>query len=171
MADDVTGNFDSAAKSLDGAVQATEQARQGVEEVRARVTRDGFAGVAANLGRVDPQLQKIQGMLVDARSQVQGASARARAVNDKSTPDEVVEHLTPVVKTADDVHGHLNALAAEVGTAQSQISAALSGGSPGQLLAKIENIKTFDRAAYKAVGAGKTSADAHLQKANKMGEH
>lgn len=170
MLDEVSERLAAADKNLEGAEGAVGAFAQGLEEAKGRIARNGFAGVAANLSRVGDDAQKLQAMTADVRSTVQGAAGQARSVTDQSTPTEVVDQMTPAVKGCDDGLTGLNNLAQATGQAQQHVNSALSGGSPGQLLAKLNNVRSFQRAAYKDVAEAKKAAEAALTKARQAGE-
>lgn len=170
LTDAVLKSLTSADTNLEAAERATDAARQGLEEAKARIVRNGFAGVAANLSRVGDDLDTMQGLTAGIRSEVQGATGQARAVTDRSTPEEVIGHLTPVAKACDEATADINRLLRATGAAKQHINAALSGGSPGQLLAKVDRVSTFQKGAYKDIAAAKPAAEAALERARQAGE-
>lgn len=169
MADEVAGNLASAGRHLAEASDAAANTRRNVEEVAAGIARDGFPGVAKNLGRAEPQVRRVSTMLDGVRATVTAADGDAATVTDTSTPDEVIEHLGSVVDSCGDALDLLDAAMAETVAARTHIAAALHGGSPEQFLAELDNIHDLQRDGATSVGAAKTTAESAIAKARAIG--
>lgn len=168
MADDVSGHLVSADGELDQATTRSAAARIAIEEQRRRIGA-WFPGVAKNLGTVLPRFDTIDGLLGTAKATIAEAIAEASKVPEGPTPDQVNQHLTPVLASSEQALATLNTTVGETGRAATQISQALSGGSPGTLVGHVNDIKSFVQAAYRKVKKSREAAEARMGDAGRSG--
>jgi hypothetical protein len=137
IAADLAGAVEALALAEQQAAAAAEQAGQ----VIVRAAGTGFQGVATAMVGIRDQITTIRGALANAAMPGQDAATAVRAVGDQSSPTEANGHLSTAMDKLDTMRKSVVAIGEQTATVMSRVEAALHGGQPGPLLARLDGIR------------------------------
>jgi hypothetical protein len=126
---------------LDKARQATAAADDTAQRIATQAAGAGFAGIAQNLSRLRAAIREIQTGIAATGGPVGEASAAIATVPKQATPQEARGVLEPATQKLDDIHAAIAVVMEAITKAQQLAAAALQGGQPGPMLARLDAIR------------------------------
>lgn len=168
--EDLTGDLDAVRARIARAQDAAAAADTAAEQIASRAAASGFAGIAQNLVRVREAIREIC-VSVGALGQA-AAEARAQVgtAPTQSSPEETINALSPVVHRVGELRQGISAAVEQVDRAKQLAAAALHGGQPGPLLARLDAIRQVLVAVADRAAAARQRAEAVAVQAGQVGD-
>lgn len=152
------------------AAQCTARADQAAQQIATRSAASGFIGIARNLAGLREAIRDIHVGIATVTNTVGEASTAIAAAPRQPTPKQTTAVLDPLVQKLDAVHGGIGAVMDCVAKAQQRANAALEGGQPGPMLARLDEIRQTLLAVAQRKEQAKKNVDVARAEARKVGD-
>jgi hypothetical protein len=154
---------------LDRANQAAAAAGQRAEEITARAAALGMMGVAIGVQGVQQQIAEIQQRLATVGRSISAALGLLASVPPQSSPDQVIQVLSPASEQVGSASTGLNGAAHQVDQVQQLVLAILAGGAPGPLVQSLGHVKQLALELAQQCAGVRQTIDQAIQQARLTG--
>ncbi|GAA0909297.1 hypothetical protein Vau01_105920 [Virgisporangium aurantiacum] len=168
--EDLTGDFDVISTGLARAQDTAAAAHTAAEQIGSRAAASGFAGIAQNMARVRDAVQEMGesvGALVKTSAETR---AQVAAAPKQLSPQETIGALTPVAHRLDEVRQGTSVSIELVNRTRQLVGAALQGGQPGPMLARLDAIRQTLVAVAERVTTAKQHVEAVIARVGQVGD-
>lgn len=140
VTDTMKAAFQSIAAGLSAASQAAVAADATAENIGQNAAGNGFTGIMQSLGRVRQLIQEARSHLGAAAATAADTQTVVNSIPQQLSPDQTVTVLAPLIERITAVDAGINGAAELTQQAKQAAAAALRGGSPEEMLARLDRI-------------------------------
>lgn len=138
-----------AAKGFDLVLAGLSEAADYAQRAAGRMAAGGLRGVAGSIGHIRQTIETNHHEVADLAARAAPLSAAVETVTGGSTPDELIRALSPVAEKLERLpHDTLKSANHSLRDTKIEIGRLLKGGSPEQLLARVDRAQSTLRAVH-----------------------
>jgi hypothetical protein len=142
LVDDIRSEATAMRDAVTSAQTTADGAHAHAGRIADEANRMGFRGIAGRLIEVQRAVVEIRSRLVAADDRLDEARTSIGTASAQSSPQQVIDAVAPVQAAVGTVQDIVSETIAQVSSAQRLVAAALDGGQPGPMLARLESIRT-----------------------------
>jgi len=167
--EDIAADIRALRTGVDRARTDTAAANHHAEEIIKRAMAAGFGGIAQNLSRVRDAIGEIQAGLARADATINDVDRSVTGAPREPSPEQTITVLNPALHGVTTIRDTIAATISKITDVQRLVASVLDGGTPGPLLARLNDIRQTLIMVSQRCDAGKEHIGAAITQARQTG--